>query len=389
MALFARLQDPDRRFLRHLFIAWAAIAGATLLVSFALTLAGKMDAPAGGDFIAFHSAARAAAAGDAANVYDLAWFRSWLAQTNAGAAPGFSWQYPPTFFFFILPFAALPYLPAFFLWSLATAAGYFSVIRTLITDRLAVFAMITAPAATAALVTGQNGFLTAALLALAAVHPRSRPILAGVAAGLLTTKPHLGLLLPIAYLAAGCWRALGAAALTAVVLAGFSLLAFGADAWAGFFASIADVSSRLKPDVMPLAKMASPLSAALFLGLPRSFAIAIQAAATIGAVIFVWRIWRRESDALLRAAALIAATMLAAPYSFHYELIMLALPVAAIVMLGLNDGWLKHERAMIAGAWGLPMLWGLVAGSHYGISLGFVTVLIVFTLVWRRVRAAA
>ena len=62
---------------------------------------------------------------------------------------------------------------------------------------------------------------------LALLLMRSRPVLAGILLGLLTAKPHLALLFPIALVCARSRRALAAMALSAVLLALVSLAAFG------------------------------------------------------------------------------------------------------------------------------------------------------------------
>lgn len=85
---------------------------------------------------------------------------------------------------------------------------------------------------------GQNGFLSAALIAGGLAALERRPVLAGVLFGLMTYKPHLGLMIPLALMAGGCWRALWAAALTALGVAAASLLAFGPEAWFAFAQSV-------------------------------------------------------------------------------------------------------------------------------------------------------
>lgn len=382
------LIPPERRTLWIAFGVWAAISAITASALLGLTLAGETDAPLGGDFVAFHGAARAAAAGLGADIYDPAAFADYLRAHYPGQPNyAFAWRYPPAYFLIAAPFAALPAPAAFALWSLAAVAMYIAALRLIVADRLALFAMLTGPAAYAALISGQNGFLTAALIALAAMFARSRPLLAGAAAGLLIVKPHLALLIPVAFLAGGCWRASIMAVATAAALAVASLVAYGAAPWAAFFAGLSDAAASLHAGAMPLYKMTSPMAAALHAGAPRSVAIAVQGAFTLGAAAFVWRVWRREGDAGLRACALIAATLLAAPYGFYYDLILLAAPTALIALRGAATGWLKYERQLIAAAYVLPALPTLAPAPQYGVSFGFLAVVIVAALVWRRLSA--
>ena len=56
-------------------------------------------------------------------------------------------------------------------------------------------------------------------------------MLAGILFGLLTYKPHLGVVVPFALLALGAWRTIAAATVTAILLIAASVAMFGLDAW--------------------------------------------------------------------------------------------------------------------------------------------------------------
>ncbi len=376
---------PTRRNLWLVFGVWAGISIATSAVMYVTALAGASGIMIGGDFSAFFVAARAAAEGAAADIYTVADFQ---ARLNT-AFPGrddltLSWQYPPTYFLVIAAFAGMPYLLGFTIFSANSAGAYTTLLRREIKDNLLFFGVVASPAAFIAFTSGQNGFLTAALLIIAASDPKRRPIVAGIAAGLLTMKPHLGLLIPIAYLAAGCWRAIGVAALTATALALLSLAAYGAEPWLAFFAAVTEVSERVGVGMMPLAKMATPYSAALYAGLPEWPARVFHLACGLGAAFMVWRVWRMIDDDALRAAALIAGVFLVAPYGFYYELIILGFPVAVVVMRALQTGWLKYEQWMLAAVWVLCVSTPMFADTRHGLSTGFLIVALVFVLTIRR-----
>lgn len=379
---------PSRKNLPLVFGGWALIALVTMAAMYALALGGASDTMIGGDFSAFHVAAKAAAEGASAEIYQLSAFEARLIEAFPERDDlRLSWQYPPTYLLLITALASLPYLFGFTLWSTTTLAGFGVVIRKQINDPLILFGVVASPAALSAFITGQNGFLTAALLILAAFNPKARPVIAGIAAGLLTVKPHLGLLIPIAYLAAGCWRAIGVAIITALVLAALSLGAFGAEPWAAFFGAVSEVSARVSAQIMPLAKMTTPYAAALFAGLPIIFAQAFYGVIAIGAGVFVWRVWRMVDDQGLRAAALICGVLFAAPYGFHYELIILAFPCVIIAMRAIATGWLKHEKLLLSLAWVMPGAATAFADMRQGLAIGFITVLIVFVMTARRIHA--
>ena len=118
------------------------------------------------------------------------------------------WFYPPQVFFLFAPLAALPYLPAFFLWIGASLLGLAASLRALAPNIPAVWLLLASPGLFWILRFGQTGVLAAALMGGAIYFlARGRPLPAGVLIGLLTFKPHLGLLLPFVLIAGREWRA--------------------------------------------------------------------------------------------------------------------------------------------------------------------------------------
>jgi hypothetical protein len=81
---------------------------------------------------------------------------------------------------------------------------------------------------------GQNGFLTAALFGGFLLLLQGLPIASGILLGLMTYKPQFGILLPVALICGGHWRAL----CSGVIATGFtivaSIMAFGPGTYANF-----------------------------------------------------------------------------------------------------------------------------------------------------------
>ncbi|MEZ5894657.1 MAG: glycosyltransferase family 87 protein [Parvularculaceae bacterium] len=223
-------------------------------------------------------------------------------------------------------------------------------------DKWALFFMASSPAIFQAAITGQNGFLTGALMIAAGAFPDRRPIIAGVAAGLLTVKPQLGLLIPIAFVAAGCWRAFFAAAATAIILAFASSLAFGTESWIGFYEGATAHGARMAAAGFPFNKLVTPFGFVTMLGAPAALAGAVQAAAALLLAAFVFIVWRRVKAADIRYAALAAAAVLATPYAFYYELTVMAPAIMLIAKRGAETGWLKYEKIMLIAVWILPLM---------------------------------
>ncbi|GJL95175.1 MAG: hypothetical protein DHS20C05_15800 [Hyphococcus sp.] len=382
--------EPTRTRLYIAIAIWAAIVIPTTAVMYWMVLTGRSDVVIGGDFLAFYAAAKASLSGAATEIYNAAYFQNQL----EALAPHrddikLTWQYPPTYLLFVSAFGFAPYLLSYTLWATASAISFFAVLRNLINDRLILLAAFACPSAYMAYITGQNGFLSAALITIAVVYPKSRPIFAGIAAGLLTYKPQLGLLIPLAYLAGGCWRAFISAALTAIGLAAISLAAFGIETWAAFFDSILNTSALVTSKAFPLAKMATPYTAALFAGLPVVVAKLIYVLFSGVSVFVVWRTWRSDLAPLWKASALLSVVFFTAPYGFHYELIILALPVAYIAHQAVENSWLKYEKLMMAIAVMLPFGFAHLADMRQGPSIIFITVLLIFVMTMRRINVAA
>lgn len=345
--------------------------------------------PLGGDYVAFHTAARAATSGDAAAAYDAARFAELL---NEHGPPreryGLTWQYPPTYYFLVLPLALFGFAAGYVFWSGLGLAGFLAALRGFGLPPIFLFVILAAPSTTHAFITGQNGFITATLIAAAALYADKRPILAGLAAAALTVKPQLGVLLPIAFAASGSWRAFAVAGAGALALAGASVLAFGSPAWLAFFEGASSAGDNLAAGLMPLFKMTTPFAALRFAGAPAELAAAFQIALTIAAAGAVALVWRRVKEAELRAAALIVCVFFAAPYGFYYELIVLALPMALLVKRAMRRGFFPFEQIAIAIVYAAPLY---LPGDRVreGASLGFAIVLLAALCVFRRIEHEA
>lgn len=340
------------------------------------------DLVIGGDFIVFWSAAQSLLSDNPLAIYDRETIGLLLAEHFPRDEPyRLYWQYPPTMLVIIAPFAALPYVPALWVWNLGGVAVFSAAMLSVWRNYSALFIGITAAVAFQALITGQTGFLTAALLTVAAAFADRRPIIAGIAAGLLTVKPQLGLLIPIAFAAAGCWRAFGAAAVTAIALAAVSTAIFGAEAWLAFYGAATTHGGLMSSDVFPYHKLITPLGFFTLLGAPSNLAMALQITAAMGLAGFVFYVWRTVSDWDLRAMALLAAAPLASPYAFYYEMTIFIPALLLLARRGLAAGWLPGERAALSLLWIAPLY---LPGDKNSV-LGFLIALSVVLLCARRI----
>lgn len=379
----------------HVVAAAAAVVLATSVFTYVAAIATSTGyvttyGPViGGDFVVFDSAADAAWSGDGALLYQPEVLEARLKAAFPARDGSFrlSWQYPPTMLLLLLPFALFPYLASFAAWVGATGALFLAATRVLWNDRLAIFLVIAAPASFQSMITGQTGFLTAALLASAGLFADRRPLLAGIAAGILTVKPQLGLLIPFAFAAAGCWRAFIAAAVTAAVLAAASYFALGAETWSAFFNAVTAHGTRLHSEIFPYEKLVSLYGGATMLGAPASVAMALQALGTLALAIFVTAVWRKTKNSDFRVATLCAAAPLASPYAFYYEIAVFAPAVLVVAKCAAQTGWLRGERPLLAFLWIAPISFP-GAGDIPGFPLTFAAAILVLAVTARRVLVA-
>ncbi|MEL7113542.1 MAG: glycosyltransferase family 87 protein, partial [Pseudomonadota bacterium] len=237
-----------------------------------------------------------------------------------------------------------------------------------------------------ALKTGQNALFMGALLIVAVFYARSKPLLAGLAAAVLTIKPQLGFLLPVLFLAGGHWRAFAYASIGSLGLFGLSMGVFGISTWMTFLDSVLAVSGSVATGEMPIFKMVNLYAAVQLAGVPDAAAMTFAGLAILMAMVAMFWVTRATEDPVWRYAALASLTLIAAPYSYYYELALIVPALLFIVKRGYEAGWLHFEREMVASALLLSLaVPGLPIRS--GLSISFVLMAVVAVIIARRLRA--
>jgi hypothetical protein len=255
--------------------------------------------------------------------------------------------YPPTFLFFTYPLGWMPYLVAFAVWILATLVLYEAAVYAIIPRRAAVIAAIAPYAVAVNIDFAHNGFITAALIGFPLVFLERRPWLSGIFLGLLTYKPHIGLLFPLALLASRNWRTLASATAASIILGIGAAIAFGSEGWLSFFHTLIDRQSTLSPDTKV------PLALHSVFGLLRwmetSGLVAWSGHLIVAAIIAltVSIVWARPIPFSLKAAVLCIGSAMVPPYILFYDLCIFAIAVAFLVRDGMSRGFLPAERTVI------------------------------------------
>lgn len=377
--------------------AGASVVGLLLALAFLVVTAhGASDyagRPLGTDFSNVYAAGRAALAGDAAAPFDIV-RQAGMERTIFGPhTPIYGWHYPPSFLLLAAPLAAMPYGAALALWLTATLALYLLAMQRLLaaspSPDLAqgggwFVVALGFPAVMVNALHGQNGFLTAALMALGLALLDRRPILAGIALGLLSYKPQYGAVIPLALMASGHWRTFAAAAIAAVTAALAATWLFGWPVWPAFLDGMHFTRTVvLEQGDTGFAKMQSVFAAVRLLGGSIGVAYGVQGVIAIGALVLTWHAWRSGASRAVKGVMLCLAALLVTPYSMDYDLMLLAPAIALYVAEGRARGFLPWEASLLALCWALPALARPMA-QYLSLPLGVPVLLAAMYLLSRR-----
>jgi len=344
--------------------------------------------PNGLDFVTFWAASRLTLEGTPLKAY------SQVAITHAVqralphmSVPG-AWSYPPNFLLLVEPLALLPCPIAYLVFIILTSAVFVLLLRRVLPMSQAWLPILAFPGIWLNAGFGQNGCLTAALALAAFLLLKKRPVLAGVCVGMLSIKPHLAILFPVALACAGMWTTFIAAAVTVVLFTGASIAMFGMAVLPAFLHGLSDANSYLSDGRLPWRETASLFTALRALhvaALPAYVAQACLAIAATGTVAWVW-LRSRELD--VRAMALVAGTFMVNPYIYYYDTVWLGVPIALFTARALHEGWLRWEREILCVAWLYPTL-GSMTGNLLHVGFGPLVFMALMFVAVRRTRQEA
>jgi hypothetical protein len=378
-------------------VAIALFAASTLgFLYLVVTAHGAVDLqgrPLGTDFSNVYAAGTYVLDGNAAAAFDpvqqFARERAIFGETTQF----YGWHYPPFFLFIAAALAWMPYGLALAVWQSVTLGLYLLMIWAIVSPlpRAAsgerILCLLLALAFPAVLINvghGQNGFLTAALLGGALVVLDRRPLLAGILLGLLVYKPQYGLMLPFVLAVSGRWRCFASAAAMVALLTIATTLVFGVAAWHAF----AVFSEFTRTVVLEQGntgwhKIQSIFAWARMWGAPIPLAYALQGTAVVAIGVALAWLWRRAASYPLKGAALCLGTILATPYSFDYDMMVLAPAIAFLATDGFARGFGAWQKTALAALWLVPLVARSVAQLSL-IPLGVPAMLAVFVLILRR-----
>ena len=342
--------------------------------------------PIGYDFLTFWSASQLAIDGEPAAAFDVEKLFEVEQATVPGIDKPFLWHYPPTFQLVTLPLSLVPYLPSYLIWASLTLLAFVLVIRKIAPSPRTPWIVLAFPGTYINFLQGQNGFLTAALFGGAILCLEKRPILAGVLIGLLSYKPQLGLLIPLALIFGRHWTAFFSAAVTTVIFAAAATLAVGTESWVAFWNNMPVVRIVVEQGLLPWTEMPGLYTTLRLLGSPSAPAYVAQLILGLGVAAAVAWVWSRKVPTPIAAAVLVPGTILVTPYSFNYDLTLLAVPIALLAWDGYRNGWLRWEREVLALVWLLPFVMAPIA-IVTSLQVGFIGLAAMFAIALRRAGA--
>lgn len=311
--------------LLFVLVATALVIG-TLPGRFITDSAGR---PLPSDFLAVWSAGHMALDGQAAQAYDPALLHNVQVEIAGRPFDGrYLWLYPPLNFAPAIALALLPYSFAYIAWACGTLLLYATCICRIIESPEKRLVIGLSPVVYAAALIAQNGLLTAALFGSALLLLEDRPVLSGLTFALLAFKPQFGLLVPIALLFGGYWRAALAAS---IGIAGWVLIAYLLDH--SIFLAFLRSLSIARHDFLQLGlaqwrKLQSLYGVIRLLGGSDAIATALGLANVMvwsAAIAFVWA---SNTDKWLKSALLMVGAAAVTPYLYAYDLPLLSVVVA-------------------------------------------------------------
>lgn len=339
------------------------------------------------DYLSFWLAGGQALGGTPELVYDPAEFSA-LQNRLTGSDTVFGFFYPPTFQMLQMPFALLPYKVAFAAFILLTTGLLAAACRLITGNWLLASCLILVPACANNAFHGQNAALTAALYGFFLIGvERNRPVLAGIALGLLTIKPQLGILVPVALVASLNWRTFLSASATTTGFAALSAAVLGFGVWQVFWQQAPVAAAMMELGGVEWGKMISVYGAGRVSGLGHLPSMVLQAGSGIAALVCVWLAWRRSEAMAVRAPVLVGGALLATPFALSYDMTLIVVPCAFLIREGLKGGFLPYEKVALFLAIGLSASTSPIA-LWLGVPLAPLLPLLLIWMGFRRMSAS-
>lgn len=291
------------------------------------------------DFRVFWAAGKLAAAGEPLAAHDIV-------RLSAEHGPAVNelmrWLYPPGALVVVTPFGLVSFGVAYTLWTVASVMLVAWALRSFTAGVVPIWVLASlAPTYLACLLMGQVSLIwMAGLLAALAALRDGRWLLAGMFLGFLTLKPQLGLMIPLALLAAGAWQPIFAALATTVLVHLLPTFFYGFDYWPLLMGGISSHGALILDRLDDVLIMISPAAMFSFFEAPDTVVWTLHWIIALGAALAVVILWRSDRIGFdTKAAGLLSAILLSTPYLWFYESVL----TAAIALFLIRGGVLTSR----------------------------------------------
>ena len=287
------------------------------------------------DYFAFYSFSSFIERYPAASIYDT----HLLERLQAGLHGRFlPYLYDPEMLLLVWPLAHLPYVVGWLCWIGIGLVPYVAVTGYFDRNQAAMIASVVAPSTLWTSLCGQTALFGAALMFGGFRLLPGRPVLAGLLFGLLTYKPQLAVLVPLALVAAAQWRCLMAMCASAAAFVLASAFVFGLSTWLAWLHDLPSLGRMIAHDMLIICPLMTTVTSNLLVfGVSTGDAHLVQLLAAAAGCVAVWGSLRRGVT-MLGAAAVAVATFLVTPYAFAYDMPLLTAAVIAVA----SDCYKRH-----------------------------------------------
>lgn len=348
---------------RGILVAGIALLVAVLLfTTWQIAMAGRPGA-AGPflDFHVFYLVGRAGLEGEIARVYHAQTFLP-IQQGQPGFTQYLPYSYPPHASLAMTPAAAVPAWLGYLVFTGGSVAALIVLMWRLAPAHAADALLLAMPAIFVGVRSGQNGCLSAALIALVCLWWARRGR-AGLPLGLLSYKPHIALGLGLAAVLKLRMRVLALAVAICLAAFGGATLVFGPSVWSDFMNAAGESTAILDEGLFPFHRMASVYAVMRSAGLSAGAALVVHAIPAILAVLALsWACLSGWTARRMLSLSVLSGLMIS-PYLYDYDV------AAASVALALAGPDMARTRGVLRWMAGVGVVvasgWGLVHTSLF------------------------
>ena len=295
-------------------------------------IAGPLKGP---DFTHFYTLGHLASSHQIFSMYDIAALHDAQVALVPESSPDlYPPVYPPQAAAFFAPLSGWSYQRALLLWNVLTIAGYALIVwsawkpvSNLLPDRTLMIAAAAAfPPFWSLVLHGQVTILIlAAFWAGWLALERRRPVLAGLAFGLLALKPQFGVPLAVVVLTCGEWAMLAGAIASVVAQVGAVWMMLGSAVFREFARTLPITFGHV--DLLEAKPFLSHSLRSVTRLAPNWIGVPVWIALAAIALWYTVRVWRSDAPVRVRLGTVMLAAVLVNPHLIIYDATVLALPL--------------------------------------------------------------